>query len=78
MKKYLRKRSESELLERYPVKGTAKGWYFRATETSNNAWEVEGVDRWGRQICLHGGDPDSLLEEANIEAERISSELDST
>ncbi len=78
MKKEVQKKSESELVKRYPIKGKVEGWYFRTQETSNNAWEVEGSDQWGRKVYRQGDDPKILLEEAVLEAMRISGKSSAT
>ena len=49
------------MLGEYPIEGKLPDWYFRITETSNNAWLVEGCDIWGRKVSRTGGDPDELL-----------------
>ena len=45
----------------YPIAGRLPNWYFRFTETSNNAWLVEGSDVWGRTVSRQGDDPEELL-----------------
>ena len=49
------------MLGEYPIEGKLPDWYFRITETSNNAWLVEGCDIWGRKVSRTGDDPDELL-----------------
>ncbi len=78
MKAEIHKKSESELLEKYPIKGKVEGWFFRTYETSNNAWEVEGSDQWGRKVYCQGNDPEALLEEAVLQAQRIKIESNTT
>ena len=70
--------SEAEILESYSIKGKTKGWYFRAIETSNNAWLVEGSDVWGRKVTIQGSDPETLLKDAEKEASNINIETKST
>lgn len=55
----------------YPVAGRLPNWYFRAIETSNNAWLVEGRDVWGRRVSRSGRDPDQLLEACIADAAQI-------
>lgn len=68
MKAQVTKLSEQELLELYPIKGKVSGWYYRTTETSNNAWLVEGSDYWGRKISIQGDNPDELILQAEQQA----------
>jgi hypothetical protein len=58
MKHQIEKMSEAEALSKYPMAGLLEGWYFRVTETSNDAWFAEGTDLWGRQVScrVEGGD----------------------
>ena len=78
MKRTIQRIPESELLEQYPIRGSVPGWFFRTKETSNNSWEIEGSDCWGRKFCSQGNDPDVLLKEAEIEAQKISNEGNAT
>lgn len=78
MKRTIRKIPESELLEQYPIRGSVPGWFFRTKETSNNCWEIEGSDCWGRKFYSQGDDPDVLLKEAEIEAQKNSNEGNAT
>lgn len=71
MKRPVRQIPEDELLAAFPIRGRAPGWFFRARETSNMAWVVEGSDRWGRRVSRDGGDPDRLLAECEEDAARI-------
>jgi len=52
MKKEITEKAEEEVLRSYPIKGNTTGWVFRSTETSNNAWEVEGTDKWERKVSV--------------------------
>ncbi len=45
---------------------------FRSIEISNNAWEVEGTDKWGRKVLRQGDDPDKLLAECEKAADEIN------
>lgn len=78
MKAEVQKLSESKMLESYPIKGKTDGWFYRTTETSNNAWLVEGSDVWGRKITIRGNDPESLLLEAESQASSIHNEASNT
>lgn len=60
MKKQVRKLSDEEL-EKYPIRDLVEGWFVRIIETSQGAYQVEGVDRWGRKVSRSGIDPDQLL-----------------
>lgn len=60
------------MLKSYLIKGKADGWYFRATETSNSAWLVEGSGVWGRKISIQGNDPEALLADAEKQGSRIN------
>lgn len=64
-------KTPQELLEDYPVDGQLPNWFFRVTETSNNAWLVEGCDLWGRKVSRSGGDPDELLDACVSDAKAI-------
>ena len=57
MKKEITEKAEEEVLRSYPIKGNTTGWVFRSTETSNNAWEVEGTDKWGRKFPVNATIP---------------------
>jgi len=72
MKKEIRKQSESEILKSYPIKGKLIGWYFRVVETSNNAWEAEGSDLWGRKVQCSGFDPEALIAETVEMAKQLN------
>lgn len=72
MKRKIQKIPESELIEQYPIRGDVPGWFFRTNETSNNSWEIEGSDCWGRKFYSQGNDPDVLLKQAEIEAQKLS------
>ena len=71
MEKEIHKIPESEILERYPIKSAIAGWYFRTIETSNNAWQLEGSDVWGRKVSCQGCDPVRLIIEAEAMAKNI-------
>jgi hypothetical protein len=63
MKRMIHKFSESEVLKQYPIGGRLEGWYFRLSETSNNAFLAEGEDLWGRKVSCQGNNEVTLLQE---------------
>ena len=71
MKKPIKRKSEKEILQNYPIKSLVKGWYFRMTEISFNTWEVEGTDHFGRLLYRQGNDSDKFL----IDCERDAKDL---
>ena len=71
MKKRVEKRTESELLKTHPIRSGTDGWYFCTTETSNNAWFVEGVDCWGRKVSAQGSDPDKLISDLEAQVRKL-------
>ncbi len=71
MKKRVGKFEIDELLESFPIRGSIPGWFFRAEETSSNAWVVEGTDRWGRRVSRQGNDPARLLAECENDAAKV-------
>ena len=75
MKKAIKKKSDEEMRREYPIADRLPGWYFRAEETSNNSWLVEGGDVWGRTVSRQGDNPDELLA-ACIEYARSMRQLD--
>ena len=64
----IERKSDEEMRREYPIADRVLNWYFRLTETSSNAWLVEGSDVWGRTISRQGDDPDELLENCVKEA----------
>ena len=66
-------RSPHELREEFPIEGKLDNWFFRARETSNNAWTIDGVDIWGRRVSRSGTDPEALLEACVNDATEIAS-----
>jgi len=68
----IRAKTPQELQDNYPIEGRLPNWFFRVTETSNNAWLVEGCDLWGRKVSRSGGDPDELLEACLSDAKAIA------
>ncbi len=78
MKKEIVEKTEEEILRSYPIKGNTTGWFFRSTEVSNNAWEVEGTDKWGRKVSRQGDDPNKLIAECEKAAEEINSTIKNT
>ena len=75
MKAQIKKQTETELLKSYPIKGQVIGWFYRTTETSNNAWLIEGSDFWGRKISIQGDDPKILIVKADLETKKIMAKL---
>jgi hypothetical protein len=75
MKKRNHKISEDEILKEFPIRGQPPGWYFRCRETSNNAWVVEGSDRWGRRVWRDGADPEKLLAACEVDAATVHQAL---
>jgi hypothetical protein len=72
MKKEIYKKPEEVIRRTFPIKAKTSGWYFRIKEISNNAWEVEGTDQWGRLISRQGSDPEQLMAQCEVEAEKIN------
>lgn len=75
MKTRIRKLSEAEILEDFPIRGKTPGWFFRMEEVSNGAWIVEGSDLWGRRVSRGGGDPDDMLAACEEDAAEIEQGL---
>ena len=65
-------RSEAEVIRQFPLTGLVPGWYFRVTETSAGAYEVEGTDLYIRRVRRTGTDPDELLRECVRDAEAMA------
>jgi hypothetical protein len=74
MKRAIEKLSEAEVLKCYPIRGEVDGWYFRLTETSNNAWLVEATDLWNRKVYCCGTDEKALLRECAALAQSVMSQ----
>ncbi|MEO3735138.1 hypothetical protein [Shewanella baltica] len=72
MKKEIEKIPESVIIKKYPISNKLNGWYFSLVEVSNNVWQVEGSDLWGRKVENSGIDPDALLCEAVKTAKELS------
>jgi hypothetical protein len=68
-------RTSDEMRRVYPIEGRLAGWFFRAVETSNGAWLVEGCDIWGRKVSRSGTDPDVMLEACVSDATAILAQL---
>jgi len=71
MKKSVERRSEEDLLRTHDVRGKIPGWIFRIQEKSASHWKVKGLDVWGRRVVIEGSDPNTLLSQAEAEAQRI-------
>ena len=78
MKKPIHKISQETLEKEFPIQGKVQGWFFRQKEISNEAWEVEGTDQWGRRVSRSGSDPDQLLKACELAAEDINQQIKST
>ena len=72
MKRRVEKENEADLMARYPIKGKTSGWYFRITEVSNGAWQVDGSDQWGRHVSRTGTDPDVVLAACDRDAAEVN------
>ncbi len=75
MKQKVNKITETQLLVDFPIKSTVDGWYFRASETSNNCWKVEGQNQWGNKLSRTGNDPIVLQQELEKIAAQIEKEI---
>ena len=78
MKKVINRISKELLENDFPIVGKVPGWYFRVKEVSNNVWEVEGVDEWGRKVSYTGDDSDQLLEKCEFAALEINNQITPT
>lgn len=72
MKLRVARRSEEDVLRTHRIRGNVTGWFYRADETSNYVWILEGVDVWGRKLAVRRTDPDRLLAEVEAVAEHIN------
>jgi hypothetical protein len=69
-------RSREEVLHEFPIEDDrAPGWYFKAYETSNCVWRVEGQDAFGRGVGRSGTNREALLAECAADAASISESL---
>ncbi len=75
MKKQIQRKTEKELILKYPIYDKLKGWFFRTQELSANCWIVEGTDRFGRMVHREGIDPDLLLQKCVEDAKDILGKL---
>lgn len=71
MKAPIQRKSDKEMRQDYPIADRLPDWYFRITETSNNAWLAEGSDLWGRKVSCQGYDQDELLAECIERAKKL-------
>ena len=76
MKREIRKFTESEILRDFPIAGELDGWFFRSKETSNNVWEVEGSDLWGRKVYCQGNSLNELIAQAKTMAVNVTERAD--
>ncbi|MCA1625302.1 MAG: hypothetical protein LC778_16195 [Acidobacteria bacterium] len=63
MKKLITPKTDAELLKTHPITSKIKGWFIKVAETSNNAFIVEAIDRYGRSVSKRGNDPIILQRE---------------
>jgi len=68
----IRKRSEKEVLRDYPIKSSVADWYFRITEIANNAYEVVGIDLYGKLLSRQGVNPDELFRLCEKDAQKLT------
>jgi len=78
MNKQIYKLSTEEILKKYPIVGKTFGWYFRVNEISNNVYEIEGTDQWGRLVYRQGSNPEALMMDCEIDASKINESNKST
>jgi hypothetical protein len=71
MKRAVKKLSETEVANQYPIQGRLLGWYFRLSETSNGVWLAEGIDLWGRKVSCLGTNDATLIKECETMAQYI-------
>ncbi|HJU08063.1 MAG TPA: hypothetical protein VJ727_06225 [Rhodanobacteraceae bacterium] len=72
MKSIIKKRTEREALESYPIRGEVTGWFFRLKETSAGGWLAEGIDLWGHKVSCQGTDERALMRQCEMMAEQIN------
>lgn len=75
MKQAVEKQSPAEVKKHYPLDAGIEGWYFRLTETSNNAWLAEGTDLWGRKVSCQGSDEELLLKDCAEMARKVAAQV---
>ena len=63
MKIFVAPKSEKEILKTHPIASNIEGWFIKIDEISNNAFNVEVIDSYGRIISKQGNDPDNLQKE---------------
>nr|WP_320012429.1 hypothetical protein [uncultured Desulfobulbus sp.] len=73
MKQKIQIESEMDILKSYPLKSNVQGWYFRISEIANNAYQVEGTDRFGRIVSRQGDNPDELIQSCEEYAKELIS-----
>jgi len=78
MKKVIDKISKEFLENNFPIVGKVPGWYFRVKEVSNNVWEAEGIDDWGRKVSYTGDDPKQLIAKCELAALEINNQITHT
>jgi hypothetical protein len=75
MKKSIRPYTEEQILKRFPIKDRLEDWYFRIDEVSNNVYEIQGSDLYGRLVSKKGTNPEVLLDECIEDAKKIKSHV---
>ncbi len=75
MKLAVRCLTRAELLTDFPIDELVPGWFFRVREISNNAWQADGSDQWGRKVSCQGNDYQSVLDECAQQAGVINVQL---
>jgi hypothetical protein len=69
-------KSHEEMIQKFPISGLAKDWYFRVQEISNGIFRVEGSDIYGRTVSRAGTEIDSqkMLNDCVTYAKQIRTE----
>ena len=75
MKRAIARFSRAELLADFPIDNFVAGWFFRVRETSNNAWQTDRTDEWGRRVSCQSGDDQITLDECAQMAIAINTQL---
>ena len=63
---------DREIRQSYPVRGKARGWFFRVEELPTGYWQAKGRDRHGQTVSCVGINPEDVLESAETEAMILS------
>ena len=67
MKKFIKPKTEKEILKTHPITSKNEGRFIKVTEISNNVFVVEAIDECGRAISKQGSDADNLLKQIEDE-----------